>query len=451
MYNIHNFMTEQEENYLIEHLVRVTARTNRRIPVLVMDKPDLARRIKARLGDKAYVIYRKYFAGGGDDNAQDKVSPEQWLATYAADIAPGEGIYYYANNEPNASQKTFDWLYSVADLTRRAGGRVVLGNFSVGVPEPAAWSRSVALLRLMEQYPDRLIMGVHEYIPTLWRYAPVQPNPMGWPAKVDGAGDLLGRYRHLFKFCDAQRIKRPLIIITETGFDRIHAVGQWQQGLKRAPGCDIVGPLWCNVPQWEEWIREYGIRMSWQGYAAFQLYSVHHAIWRHDPEVLGFTQFCWGARGGSAWEGFDVKNLREYHQFIEQADWSKPMSSNPIIPGTQLEARRAVIDPAVGLDFVNIRDSPTVSAADRGDVRNGDVFEVYVDSTATANGYTWRRVKMGATGSGWVANVNGLTWRALDTAPPVDPKLQIAVEALLKIREITGTALHQILGTPPTP
>lgn len=443
VYIFHNFMTDQERAYAVQHVERI----NPPPPVLkVMDDVPFARYLRSRPRLKnTRIIYRKYFAGG-DDNAQDKVSPEQWLATYAADIAPNEGIYYYANNEPGTQQKTWDWLYNVADLTRRAGGRVVLGNWSVGVPEPTDWARGVPLLRLIAQYPSQLAMGVHEYIPTLWQYAPVIPNPAQWPLKVVGAGDLLGRYRHMLKFCDAQGIPHPPLFITETGFDRVHAVGQWQQGLKRAADCDIVGPLWCNVPQWEEWIRQYNFPQSWQVYAAAQLFAVHQAIWRHDTAVIGFTQFAWGTRKGSAWEGFDVKNLFEYHRYIEQKDWSRPVSSNPIIPGTVLETRRAVIDPAAGLNFVNIREAPAVSARDMGDVRDGDLFGVYTDSSATANGYTWRRVTLGGGVSGWVANVPGFTWQDSTTTPPVDPRLQKAVEALMAIRELADNALSEILG-----
>jgi hypothetical protein len=329
MYNIHAHLTEQDQHILVEHLKRVKPGL-----VVVMDNPGLAMRIKDVL-PSTNVVYRRFFPGGnGDNNVHTRIDAQGWLSTYLAEIPASKGIYFYCNNEPGPSQEAFNHALSCARLAVGAGAKICALNFSVGVPEPAAWRmpEAVDFLQYAGMNRSMILLGIHEYAPTYYgKEFGLDPKfPESWPAKFTGKSYLISRYREVLAACIELGIPSPRIGITEWGFDIISAEEQWQQSLPHTAeeGCENVGPLWCNISAWE--FLKPG-HISWPVFMLIQLKWAWQAIYRHDPEIAGVALFCYGADPGSAWNNFDYRLVPGIHELIEAVDWSKANVTQPVV------------------------------------------------------------------------------------------------------------------------
>lgn len=370
-YNIHNHLTETDREVLVAHLARIKPGL-----VVVMDDPHLARRIHAA-SPNTRVVYRKYLG----DHTHLRMTPQQWVATYQAELPASEGVYWYCNNEPGFSLELVQWLTDVARLVLQANGRACLGNWSVGTPEPNDWLRAKDLLKLCGDNPARLMIGLHEYAPTwVGREFGMEYNPSSWPEKISGASYLLSRYRYIFRACDTLGVRRPKIAITEWGFDRIHAVGEWQQSLPRTPGQDLIGPLWGNLSAWDSMKPP---SMAWPEYMVKQLAWAWRAIYRHDPEIVGTALFCWGADPGSAWKAFDFRSVPDIIPLMEGVNWT--MNSIPPKPvGTHWVAN------------MNVREKPSPTATIKGGIKVGTpVPFVTLSNVQEVDGYLWTPVPGG--------------------------------------------------------
>lgn len=389
MYNVHGmYLTEAEKGALLAHLKRLKPGF-----VVVMDDPGFAVRLRRELPNTA-VCYRKYFPSdnGGDDHAHTKVTPQQWLNVYASEIPPSEGVFFYAGNEAGFSPELVTWLTEVARLTLNAGGRAALGNWSVGTPEPNDWRQARELLKLCGDNPTKLLIALHEYFPTsVSREFGLGTNPASWPDKVIGTSWFVGRYRHLFAACDAMGIKRPRVAFTEKGSDRIHAVGEWQQGLPRPDDCEIVGPLWCSV---EAWQRMMPAGYTWPRYLVDQMAWEWRAIYRHDPEVVGMAYFCWGAMGGSAWEGFDLRRVPNIMQLVEAKEWQRMNTTPQPQPAHWIKE----ITWNTGMKF---RAAPSLSAPQITVIQAGVTVQA-IGNVKVAEGYAWIPVTFNGV-PGWSA------------------------------------------------
>lgn len=116
-----------------------------------------------------------------------------------------------------------EWLGEFAVETARLaladGFRWAAFGWATGEPEPEDWELAPMrdFLRLAGQHPDRLAVAVHEYSLSTQNIADIYP----WK---------LGRFQHLFQICDAYRIPRPTVLITEWGW-QADAVPDVEQAL----------------------------------------------------------------------------------------------------------------------------------------------------------------------------------------------------------------------------
>lgn len=377
-YNIHGvYLTGDQKHALKQHLQRLKA------PMcVVMDDLHLAIEIKALLPN-CEVIFRRYMP---DDNAHLSMTPQQWLSSYA-DVPTN--LTLYNNNEPGINQALFDWTLECAKLTISAGRKACLLNLSVGVPEAADWNKADALLRCVAQHRDRLLIGLHEYSPSLWAYEFSGGSailPASWPTKIPGSSWLLGRYRVLLEHCRAKGIPTPRIAITEHGWDYIHAAASWQDGLQHRGDCESAGAFWCNMPQWDSWAQ--GAGMSSERYAYLQIQAGWDALYRYDPEIVGFALFCYGGQGRWAW--YDSKDAHEFTALMEQGNWAKINTTPPIDPP------QPAPQDGVFKYLMNVRTQPTTSAPKMGSIPAGTPAPL--PPLIKSGNYIWI-----ATGGGYVA------------------------------------------------
>ena len=117
-----------------------------------------------------------------------------------------------------------DWLgHFAAEIGQRAlddGYKVTLFGWSSGEPEPEHWETEGMLryLRMCADRPRRLAVSLHEYSLTKDDIR-------------DGFPNKLGRFQQLFAACDAHRIARPTLHITEWGWEYQRIPGDWKQAM----------------------------------------------------------------------------------------------------------------------------------------------------------------------------------------------------------------------------
>lgn len=134
---------------------------------------------------------------------------EHHKAAFPLELDP-ELVWIETINEVDKNRA--EWLgqfaLETARLAMEDGYRWAAFGWSSGEPEPEHWQTPSMLefLRLAAEHPDRLAVALHEYSYTR-----------------DGAGIgypyLVGRFQHLFEICDAHRIPRPTVLITEWGWE----------------------------------------------------------------------------------------------------------------------------------------------------------------------------------------------------------------------------------------
>ncbi len=113
-------------------------------------------------------------------------------------------------NEPDKNRA--DWLgrfaFHTAQLALRDGYRFAAFGWSSGEPEPEHWETPGMLefLTLASQHPGQIAVALHEY-----SYA-VEDIANKYPF-------LVGRFQALFRICDHNNIPRPIVLITEWGWE----------------------------------------------------------------------------------------------------------------------------------------------------------------------------------------------------------------------------------------
>jgi len=172
---------------------------------LVESNPGQARELAAQ-GWR--VVYRDYWPGP-DDNLHDRVTPLQWVAHMMSLDLPPE-IYWYCVNEPSHDYEPLQaWLLDAMQLARSQGRRLVVANFSTGLPATEDWRDLFG--PLLEALADGWhVLGAHEYL--------VQAYEVSIPWHV-------GRFQFALDACKQAGIKPPRIMITEAGFD---LSGSWK-------------------------------------------------------------------------------------------------------------------------------------------------------------------------------------------------------------------------------
>ena len=125
----------------------------------------------------------------------------------AGDFRPE--LWLVSVNEPDKARSA--WIgqtcFHVGELMLEHGLKWLAPAWSGGEPRRDGWDGWQNYLRLCAQHPDKLGVAVHEY--TFNILTPIQ----------FATPHLIGRFRWLHDFCDAQGIARPTIWITEWGWE----------------------------------------------------------------------------------------------------------------------------------------------------------------------------------------------------------------------------------------
>jgi len=295
--------------------------------VLIMDGLQLAARIKRELTD-CIVIHRNWAITKGDDDVHTRVSPEMWMALRAREA--DYGLHLHTTCEPGFNNAVIDWHIG---LMERAAARkipLVIGNFSVGTPQPDQWGQARGMLELLDAHRDLFLLGLHEYAcgvitsglvggpPTEIKDAAgnvIHPNfiPIkNWPANARNLTKFhCGRFQFLVNYCESIRLKPPRIVLTEHGFDALSDLTPWTRTLKpRAPYTEIRG--WKTLAdEWRGWWPQ------WDDQRALfeQLVWADKAIYQNSPveAQLLFTHSYVDAK----WDQFDVQQATELQTYLE--------------------------------------------------------------------------------------------------------------------------------------
>ena len=128
----------------------------------VMDGVQLAKDIGA--ASPTTEVWHRAYPPGGDEEIWRVVSPAQWVDKTRRELEASD-LWAYCLNEPGFDDPMLQWLCEVIDLAGPAGLKLVVGNFSVGTPEPDDWKKPAAkwLLERLHKHRDRVILGLHEY------------------------------------------------------------------------------------------------------------------------------------------------------------------------------------------------------------------------------------------------------------------------------------------------
>jgi hypothetical protein len=123
----------------------------------------------------------------------------------------------YAANEPRFLD-SIGWCLDMAKLCVRAEVPVVLGNWTVGTPEPSDYSQAHVLFEYAANNRRYVTLGVHEYFVTDPLEAITHDfGPENSPRNSDlpWVGWLVGRYRFINHYCRNNDIEPPNIAVTE--------------------------------------------------------------------------------------------------------------------------------------------------------------------------------------------------------------------------------------------
>lgn len=172
---------------------------------------------------------------------------------------------------------------AVAALTDGVAG-VVVGNFSVGTPEPEHWAGALSEISDLCSNDSRVFMGIHEYLhfsPFLgmsgfvWNNGVVDTTPE--VPLADRTKYIIGRYEN------AVRVKPNIkLVVTEWGADNIQ---------------DLVNNL--GVPPTSGWREQFNdSEIAWGGVAQTTL-----DLFYKSPNIKGINLFSLGDSGG--WSKYD--------------------------------------------------------------------------------------------------------------------------------------------------
>lgn len=405
-YNVNGtqLVEQGRDNDFLNHL-----RLLRPATVLIMD--DMHRndpvkamgfslRVKQATG--AEVIHRQY----DPDELWAFESADSWFIRHR--VFGDAGLTLYAYNEPQGDMHALAAkLLRIAELCVQHNIKVVLGNFSVGMPNEHSWHIFAPLLRFIAKYPHLLRLGVHEYAPhlltaefthTVGHFPTVAPLAMPY---------LLGRYRWLREFQRKNNIGRVPIVVTEFGWDTIHdpVHFNWQRNLH---GYTDRAGFWIAKKWWES----VGAHVAY--FARQQIEWAVNQLYRPDPDVLGVCFFCYGGRG--VWHtNFDVQSYEPLKRELEKVNWQR-MSDSPAAPskGNTFSIY------GLGKDALMVRAEPKRTATNVvGRLTNGSPVEDFLPETVVAEGYRWRAIMyqgvkrwIAVDGTGAGGNVTGVYFKA---------------------------------------
>ncbi len=418
-YNIHA-MGVHDRDYLRRHLKALDPAS-----VLVMDGLTLAREIKHDLPE-CIVIHRNYMGVGGDDGVHTRFSPEVWLSKHHDEIEAG--LWIYCNNEPEWSAAAIDWFTRLIPLAVERRAKLVLGNWSVGNPQPDDWQRARALLELLDLHRETIILGLHEYgcgvmtsglvggHPEDELYHPNFVKPENWPAGAQGLTLWhCGRFKFLNDKCREMGIKPPRIIITEHGLDDVSDVKAWANTLRRTGEYTDIRGWKTLVEQWKVWWPQWDAERAYYQ----QLDWADRAIYDYDgTNVEAQLVYCWG-HIDPRWEPFDVGGAGALQTLLAQR------VAKPIVISTEVPAERGegvAITVRIAQGFTDLTRQTAEPRMKISDVFSGETVILYPATRRVIGKQTWYYVERQKT---TLPDLQRRGWMVYDFAPerpaPVDP------------------------------
>lgn len=348
--------------------------------IVVIDDDAWAIQLAQLLGFSTMVIARETMGSYPDGTAKDNtitalMTPQEFverrrhLAEY--------GVAAYCGNEVTFSSYTLDWMLGVAKAAHEAELAVVLGNWSVGVPEPEHWVRAEELLRFAAT-SSYVLIGLHEYYAVHWTSGMGAANTRHVDVDTPPVYHM-GRFYNALRFCDEKGIPHPRIAITEFGPDHVEGVGG---------GINEIRGIWA----------EQG-RPDTEAYAVQQTAEVVEAVYHHravNGRVCFFT-----AAAGLGWPRHDVcrLNLELFLRELVKANISVPNPTQPTpLPATGPETRIV----ANLSSFLHLRSGAGRSFMSLHQLVNGDRVDVWMNTNVEGDGYIWRPARS-AGRSGYIA------------------------------------------------
>jgi hypothetical protein len=246
------------------------------------------------------------------------MSPAEFVGIHAH-LAKDNVIIHTTNEPPDpnntaVARQLVDWHSEVIRLSAPHGLKLCILNFGAGGPDVDKWHLYDELLRLVANNRDRVTVGLHEYaagvifsgmefnadtkklgVSTDWRdwagdHYPSDPEY--WSSVVDTSTYNfwhIGRYKHMFDYCDANGITRPNVIFTEWGYDQLTDPISDAYLKELAQKYPPVAPY----EHYRSWRSLESVWEQWEGMwsQASQLWWANDNIYT-EPEVLGMCLFA---------------------------------------------------------------------------------------------------------------------------------------------------------------
>ena len=225
------------------------------------------------------------------------------------------------------------WLVELMRLATEQGVRLCLPNFAVEHPDRDLLQTGAFDPLLRALAGSSHLLGLHEY----------------FIEQADVGEQRVGRYQYWLQRAQAIGVPAPHIVMTEFGRD---VAGGERDG-------------WRDTG-WSE--AEYADRLVW--------------AYRHWYALNGIAAciFCYGVGGGRRWASFDVEGAGDLLGRIAAYNTRLPVE----------EAQPGII--SMTGPYVNLRAAPSTSAADQGDLHDGDRVRYYATMVTDAQGRQWYRL-----------------------------------------------------------
>lgn len=372
------FISGEQKSQLISYLS-----VDQPDSVLVINSVPFAAEMKGRF-PYMNVIYRD-MGLPNQDNLWSQISPQTWWSIYAE--AASYGLVVHTNNEPAITKGMVDWEIECAKIAIQNKAKVVLCNFSVGTPEtpnnnPLQYELLKPLFKLVCENPEYLFLGVHCYAATNW-YAEFggSTDHEKWVKDLNHTRpNLLGRFKRINDYCVLNFGSLPNIIITEWGFDTIHAYYNYQSTVPGFSNSHMgIGKSILAFQTWK------GNLASWEQYAFIQLQSAWNALYKKEKNIKGVCFFCWGGQG--VWK--DYFDISQYPKLVEQlklGDFSiEEQKEIRMTLGSELRQVQYI-----GSESLRFRSSPTTSASILFNLIKDQIGYEFTKSTVRMNGYDWK-------------------------------------------------------------
>lgn len=372
------FISEKEKNDLITYL-----QTDQPDTIIVLSSVPFAAEMKGRF-PRMNVIYRD-MSGSDNDNLWLHMTPQEWWNRYS--MVKNYGLIAHTNNEPAITKAMVEWEIECAKIAIANQTKVVLCNFSVGVPEtpnnnPTQYEMLKPLFKLIAENPDYLYLGLHEYAATNW-YAEFggATDYKVWSKDLNHTRPyLMGRFKHINDYCIANFGKLPNIIFTEWGFDTIHAFYNYQS---RVPGFEPshMG-ITKSIKAFEAWRTDL---INWEHYAFVQLQSAWNALYKKENNIKGVCFFCWGGQG--VWRNYyNIAGYEKLIDFLKGGNFSNEEQREfDMLLGNEI---KEVL--YKGTTAVRFRSSPSTSASILFNLQTNMRGYEFTKSTFRMNGYSWK-------------------------------------------------------------